>query len=181
MNDGAGVDAAGHGGGCTTFFGARALGAAPCGSISTMRFREAVATEFERRRRRNRRYSLRQFARGLGVHHSTVSRLLRGARPVPSRTLITMAGRLGMSSAQVAGFLAREEVAAVVDAIGRSAFRPDSRWLATVAGISVDSVNIALQELLRTGSLRMTSRERWELPGPELSAIEGTRCSSAAE
>jgi hypothetical protein len=69
-----------------------------------------------------------------------------------------------MSSAQIAVFLAREEVAAVVDAIGRPSFRPDCRWLASVAGISVDSVNIALQELLRTGSLRMTSRERWELP-----------------
>jgi transcriptional regulator with XRE-family HTH domain len=128
-----------------------------------MRFREAVATEFERRRARNRRYSLRRFARAVGIHHATLSRLLRGARPVPSRTLVTVASRLGMSPAQVTGFVAREEVAAVVDAIGRSAFRADSRWLATVAGISVDSVNIALQELLRTGSLRMTSRERWEL------------------
>ncbi|HEX6099826.1 MAG TPA: helix-turn-helix domain-containing protein [Thermoanaerobaculia bacterium] len=128
-----------------------------------MRFREAVAAEFERRRLRNRRYSLRQFARGLGIHHSTASRLLRGSRPVPSRTLVTVAGHLRMSSAETADFLAREDVAAVVDAIGRSRFRPDSRWLASVAGISVDSVNIVLQKLLRTGSLRMVSKERWEL------------------
>ncbi len=72
-----------------------------------------------------------------------------------------------MSPAQIAGFVAREDAAAVVAAIGRPSFRPDSRWLASVAGISVDSVNIALQELIRTGSLRMTSRERWELPRRE--------------
>jgi hypothetical protein len=77
--------------------------------------------------------------------------------------VLTVARHLGMSSAQTAGFLALEDVAAVVEAIGRPPFRPDSRWLASVAGISVDSVNVVLQKLLRTGSLRMVSRERWEL------------------
>jgi transcriptional regulator with XRE-family HTH domain len=132
-----------------------------------MRFREAVAAELERRRRRNQRYSLRQFARGLGVHHSTVSRLLRGARPVPPRTLLTMATHLGMSPAQAADFLSREDDAAVVEAIRRPAFRPDSRWLASATGISVDGVNVVLQKLLRIGSLRMSSADRWELRGKE--------------
>jgi transcriptional regulator with XRE-family HTH domain len=128
-----------------------------------VRFREAVAAELERRRQRNRRYSLRQFARGLGIHHSTASRLLRGTRAVPGRTLVTVAAHLGMSSTQTADFQAREDAAAVVEAIGRASFRPDSRWLASVAGIPVDSVNIVLQKLLHTGCLRMTSRARWEV------------------
>lgn len=74
-----------------------------------------------------------------------------------------VAEQLRMTQAQVAEYLAREEAAAVVEAIGRRAFRPDSRWLASVTGVSVDRVNIVLQKLLRVGALRMGSTERWEL------------------
>jgi hypothetical protein len=78
---------------------------------------------------------------------------------------VHVAERLRMAPAQVAEFLAREDAAAVVEAIGRRAFRPDSRWLASVTGVSVDRVNIVLQRLLRVGALRMGSPEQWELPG----------------
>jgi transcriptional regulator with XRE-family HTH domain len=128
-----------------------------------MRFREAVAVELARRRRRNGRYSLRQFARGLGVHHSTVSRLLRGSRPIPSGTLLTVATRLGMSRSEVHQFLAREGSATIIEATRRSGFRPDSRWLASVTGMRVDDVNIVLQRLLRTGALRMSSPDQWQV------------------
>ncbi|MEA2462909.1 MAG: hypothetical protein QOJ98_656 [Acidobacteriota bacterium] len=69
-----------------------------------------------------------------------------------------------MPSAQLAEFLALEDAAAVLE-IGRRAFRPDSRWLASVTGVSVDRVNIVLQRLLRVGALRMGSPGRWELLG----------------
>ena len=69
--------------------------------------------------------------------------------------------RIGMSNSETAAFAAREDAAAVALAIGRSTFRPDSRWLASVTGISVDSVNISLQTLLRCGHLRMLSRRHW--------------------
>ncbi|MFM8534191.1 MAG: helix-turn-helix domain-containing protein [Acidimicrobiia bacterium] len=130
-----------------------------------MRFRLAVATEFERRRRLNPRYSLRGFARAVGVHHSTLSRLLRSRRPVPHRTVSALGRRLGLSRQEVALFAARENVAAVAEAIGRATFRPDARWLASVAGISVDGVHVALQTLLRLGRLRMVSRLEWVLEG----------------
>jgi hypothetical protein len=50
---------------------------------------------------------------------------------------------------------------AVALAIDRSTFRPDSRWLASAAGISIDRVNIALQTLLHQGHLRMVSSRLW--------------------
>jgi transcriptional regulator with XRE-family HTH domain len=109
------------------------------------------------------RYSVRRFARRLGVHHSTVSRLLRGNRVVPSRTLRRIADRLGMSDGQAGTFQMREDSVAVAGAIGRRSFRPDTRWLARVAGISADRVNIVLQFLLRCGALKMVSVDRWEL------------------
>jgi transcriptional regulator with XRE-family HTH domain len=128
-----------------------------------MRFREVVAVEFARRRQHNQRYSLRAFARALGVHHATLSRLLNGEQPVQARTIQTLGARLRLSSSQLAAMVALEDAAAVFAGIGRSSFRPNSRWLASVAGISVDRVNIAVEFLLRSGRLRMPSATCWQL------------------
>ena len=133
-----------------------------------MRFRDAVAAEFQRRRRLNPRFSLRGFSRIVGLHHSTVSRLLRASRPVPARTVKIVGARIGLSRTETAAFAAIEDVVAVARAIDRSSFRPDSRWLASVAGISVDRVNISLQTLLRCGQLRMLSRHQWVIAGKGL-------------
>jgi plasmid maintenance system antidote protein VapI len=128
-----------------------------------MRFRDVIAADLEARRRRDPAYSLRRFARLLGVHHSTVSRLLRRRRPVTPRTVHALGTRLGISDAEIANLSAAEDAAAIVHAIERPAFRPDSRWLASVASMPVDRVNVVLQRLLRIGALRMLARDRWEV------------------
>lgn len=128
-----------------------------------MRFRDALAAEFSRRRQLNPRYSLRAFARALGTHHATLSRLFGGTQPVQARTLQALGPRLGLTPAQIAAMVALEDAAAVAASIRRSSFRPDSRWLASVAGISVDRVNIALEALLRSRRLHMPSAGQWLL------------------
>ncbi len=55
-------------------------------SVSTF-----LQDEFERRRARNARYSLRAFARALEIDHSTLSKKVRGKRAVPDRTLEQLA------------------------------------------------------------------------------------------
>lgn len=132
-----------------------------CASIRDVRFRDLVAGEFRRRRHLNPRYSLRGFARALGTHHATLSRLLAGAQPVQDKTIRTLGPRLGLSRGEIAAMISREDAAAVVSGIARPTFRPDCRWLAMVTGISVDRVNIALALLLRTGRLRMPSASQW--------------------
>ncbi len=104
---------------------------------------------------------MRGFSRVVGLHHSTLSRLLRGGRPVSAQTIGRVGARIGLSRTQPAAFAAREDVVAVALAISRASFRPDSRWLASAAGISIDRVNVAIQALLRCGQLRMLSRRRW--------------------
>src|SRR5687767_14389818 len=98
-----------------------------------VRFRDALAADFDRRRDGRPTYSLRRFARYLGVNHGTLSRLLRGSRPIPSRTVRLLGSRIGLSAGQIATFSTIEDIEAVVVAIGRAGFRPDSRWLASVA------------------------------------------------
>jgi len=65
------------------------------------------------------------------------------------------------SASQVTEMIAAEDAAAIMHAIVKCSFRPDSRWLSTVCCISIDRINIALQELLRTGRLRMPSATQW--------------------
>lgn len=78
-----------------------------------------------------------------------------------AHTVDAVGMRIGFSTTETAAFAAREDVVAVALAIDRSSFRPDSRWLASVAGISVDRVNMSLQTLLRCGHLRMPSPRLW--------------------
>ena len=128
-----------------------------------VRFRDLVTAEFARRRQLNPRYSLRGFARRLGVHHATVSRLLTRDTALHAATISTIGPRLGLSSIEIQSLIAREDVELVIGAVERRAFRPRSRWLATVWGLSIDRVNVALQTLLRTGRLKMLSATEWSV------------------
>jgi uncharacterized protein (TIGR02147 family) len=40
-------------------------------------------------------------------------------------------------------------------------FRPNSRWIARVLGITADEVNLAVSRLARLGLLEMANRDRW--------------------
>jgi transcriptional regulator with XRE-family HTH domain len=136
--------------------------AAAAHTIPPVTFRTVLQTEFDRRRARNARYSLRAFARALSVDHSTLSQLLRGKRRLTARNVRTLGRRLRLSAAAIAEHCALEHESAVLAALRRRGFRPDSRWLATIAGIPLDEVNVTLQRLLRKRIVTMHSRESWQ-------------------
>jgi uncharacterized protein (TIGR02147 family) len=50
---------------------------------------------------------------------------------------------------------------AILELVRLREFRPDSRWVARVLGLSVDEVNVALQRLLRLGLLTMDAPDCW--------------------
>jgi transcriptional regulator with XRE-family HTH domain len=120
--------------------------------------RKLLRDEFARRQNRNRRYSLRAFARDLRVHHSTLSRVMRGKQRVTAATLAGVAARLGV---QMDPIKLAESDSAVLATVDREVFKPDSRWIAMATGLSVDVVNEALHRLLRTGKLFMESTAKW--------------------
>lgn len=57
-----------------------------------------------KRRSANRRYSLRAFARDLGMEPSTLSRILKRQRNIPVDTLERIASRLGLEGEEAAAF-----------------------------------------------------------------------------
>ena len=153
-------------------------------------FGKKLREEFEIRRRKNPRYSMRTFAAFLGIDHSSLSQILRERRPIPAKQIRAWGKKLGMSTEEVAAHVTamhvpeaahsrREEqlrhwTAEAMAILGEpthwqimqlahsKAFQPDSRWIASEIGATVDEVNVALSRLLRLRLLEMTSADRWE-------------------
>jgi transcriptional regulator with XRE-family HTH domain len=126
-----------------------------------MLFGNVLRNELRRRQSRNRRYSLRAFARDLGLHHSTLSRVMRGRQRAASQTIAAVASKLRLAADEIRDSERSEIDCAVLGAVARRGFKPDSRWIASVTGLSLDTVNGALHRLLRDRLLRMDSKDRW--------------------
>jgi transcriptional regulator with XRE-family HTH domain len=140
------------------------------------------------RRARNPKYSLRSYARYLGIDHSTLSQILRGKRALTDAMMARLGARLGLSDELIGHYMMRKGRGGVSAADITSAqlsidtfevigdwchfalleltrvegFKPDSRWIARALGISVNAVNMAIVRLVRLGLLVMSSHEMWE-------------------
>lgn len=140
--------------------------------------------------RRNPRFSLRSFAKQLGIDHSTLSQVLRSKRRLSTRALRAVGKRMGLSEETIRSyaksfrqrssanrppenlhsyhfdldtfqFLSVWYHYAILELIQVQGFKTDSRWIAKTLGIAVEDVNIALQRLLRLGLLEMLGRDHW--------------------
>ncbi len=154
-------------------------------------FRLFLQAELGRRCARNSQCSLRAFAKFLAIDHATMSQLLRGKRALSARTILKLGTRLGLERAAIDEFIAEEprwrsetaadvtlnEMQQLADDAARviadwyhyaileltrlESFRPDSRWIARVLGITTDEVNLAVTRLCRLGLLEMAGRRQW--------------------
>lgn len=129
-----------------------------------MDLRQTLIAEFDQRRQRNSRYSLRAFARDLGTDHATLSQLLRGRRVLSPRLVRQFGRRLHLSDADIADACEQHHAEAILRLAGLPSFRPNSRWIATRTGLPLDSVNAALARLLHQRQLVMASADRWIIP-----------------
>lgn len=68
-------------------------------------FRLFLLSELTRRARVNPAFSLRAFARLLGVESSRLSKILRGHRPVGAKLIPRLAQKLGLSQPEIDGFV----------------------------------------------------------------------------
>ena len=139
-------------------------------------------------KRRNHRYSLRSFAKQLGIDHSTLSQVLRNRRQFSQRDLKSVARAMGLTETAVQNYsgnfrgsekkrpgkihslqfdldtfqlLSTWHHYAILEMTHIRGFKPDVRWIAAVLGIEVDAVNTALQRLLRLGLLEMSQQRLW--------------------
>lgn len=149
-------------------------------------FRRLLQEELARRCSQNPQYSLRAFARRLGIHHSTLSQILRGKRALTSRAILRFGETLGLPEAEIrahqeaeplfagvpssgpaqfardaAGVLSDWHHFAILELTRLDTFRPDVRWIARVLDATPDDVQVAVARLVRLRLLEMRSRKRW--------------------
>lgn len=72
-------------------------------------FKILLQTEFEKRCQKNPRYSLRAFAKSLGVNHGILSQFLRGKRSITARSVRSLAPKLGLAPDQMGEYVAYHE------------------------------------------------------------------------
>lgn len=132
-----------------------------------MSFDAFLAREFETRRRRNRRYSLRAFARDLACDHSTLSQWLRGTRPMTEESIARISDALGLDADARAQCVEFDPFAQTVMDAAQHCDPPTVPAIAARLGATIDRVNVTLHRLLRLRLMRMD--------GAQWHAIKETR------
>ena len=134
--------------------------------MTVIDLRARLHTEYQRRVARNRRYSVRAFARALRTHHWTLTEILERRRRLTARTIRHLGAQLGLSADEIAEACLQEHADALWEVLGSPHARIDSRWLATQLGIPLDDINRALQRLIWQRRLRITAPDTWIREAP---------------
>ena len=139
-----------------------------------------LQAEFERRRMKNPRYSLRAFAQFLGTDHASLSQMLRERRPIPGTAIASWCAKLALSPEEAAIYACSDEPWAIEAAnmlhdpahwelvclMRDRGFVPDCRFISERISIPVDQVNIVITRLLRVGMLRLNAPTEWQECAP---------------
>lgn len=146
-------------------------------------FRLLLHNEFAKRRSNNRNYSLRAFARSLGIHHGTLSQIINGKRTISETAFNFLTKALTLSPADVdryrqsLGFERTDKAVnltidsfvvisewyhdAILELVQLSNFKPDPKWIAKKLGIKVRQVEDAILRLQRLELIDITPTGEW--------------------
>lgn len=139
-------------------------------------FRLRLQAELERRCSENPNYSLRAFARFLGVDSSVLSKILNNKRAITPKMFERLSKKIGLSPREMQAFavqsksltngeshmaLSHDEFAliaqwyhfAILELTAVKGFQPDSRYIARMLGLTVSEVNFAIERLDRLGMI----------------------------
>lgn len=168
----------------------------PYGSPSGIR--GALLSEFARRKRVNRSYSLRAFAKFLAIDQSQLSKVLTGRLKASTPLTGRLAERLGMTADEAREIIEATKGAsyfssiaddqfnlisepqhfAVLELIKTSSFRPSIEWVAVRLGIAQGEASAAVERLERLGFIELCENE-WKLLEPNNTWSNRDRTSTA--
>lgn len=140
-----------------------------------LKFRLWLQRQFTERCKRNARFSLRAFARGLDIDPSSLSQILSGKRPLSKRLAHSICDRLSASPKDLKSFglltaESSDEIYqqvdvdtfavisewyhyAILELTYVSGFKADPKWIAKKLFITVEESKAAIERLKRLGLL----------------------------
>jgi uncharacterized protein (TIGR02147 family) len=150
----------------------------------TSHMRDFLQHELVKRCKSNPKYSLRAFARQLGMEPSFLSKVLRKQRNISSKRVAQLGQRLGMKPNEMAEVQKNSDVLssfspvdadqfqmiadwyhfAILELSLVKNFKPSIRWIAACLGISHAEAQSAVERLQRLGKIAIDSRTgKWKV------------------
>ncbi len=140
-------------------------------------FRLWLQRQFTERCKRNSRYSLRAFAKNLGMDHSSLSQILSGKRSLSKKSTQILCTKLSANSKELQLFgLAEQDSAAdeyfqieadsfaimaewyhaaIMEMTYTQGFKSDAKWMARKLSITTEEVKAAVERLKRLNLLEL--------------------------
>ena len=151
----------------------------------TQDFRRLLQQEFLRRQKVNASYSIRAYARFLGINHASLSHLLSGKRAFSSKSIRRLGLRLGLTPKKIDQLSASQKKArpetpfnlmteevflslqdwyhdAILELVKVEGFQAEAKWIANRLGISVVEAQAAFERLKKLGFLKHKEDGSWE-------------------
>lgn len=146
--------------------------------------RQFLREELERRSERNPRYSLRAFAKSLGMSHTVLSLVMSGKRPLSKRAAANIASQLALSPGEAHSlfrsrsgdrFVAEPSSMdldtfaviaewyhfAILSLLELPEARLEARWIAEQLDITAQNAALAIDRLVRLGVIAQKDDGRW--------------------
>jgi len=165
-------------------------------------FRDLVHNELLSRCRQNPQYSLRAFARHIGLAPSTLSMILNGQRGMSLALIRKIGPKLGVTGDELNAYLRAgnengkdegryQQLAfdhfriisdwyhyALLELTAIRGFKPDLKWIAARLGITVADTRLAIERLVRLEMLD-TSGGRWIDRSPHVTNLDNPLVASS--
>jgi uncharacterized protein (TIGR02147 family) len=146
-----------------------------------MNARQLLQSELARRCERNPRYSLRAFAKALGISHTVLSLVLSGKRPLSKKAFAKVSEALDLqtSSAQPNEDLRQLSLDTfsvvsdwyhygILSLLELPRAKLDARWIAARLGITQVQAKLAIERLQRLELIEPVGKNRWRQSGKPL-------------
>lgn len=146
-------------------------------------FRIFLKEELARRCQKNPAYSLRSFAKLLGISHSALSQIMSGKRPLTAKAQTQITKVLAPSLEQMIQYKISREISfeeqfqkleieqfdifadwihdAILELTHLRTFKPNHAWIAKVLEVSVHEVRAATERLVRAKLLKIERSGKW--------------------
>jgi uncharacterized protein (TIGR02147 family) len=153
-----------------------------------------LQSEFEERCKRNHRYSLRAFAKALGMPVTSLQGILNGTRPLTSKSAQKLALALDwqndLSDTQenyqqltIDNFAVISDWYhyAILELLKVDGFKPEIQWIAKRLAVTPSEVRIAVERMIRLGLLEISGKKWRETQASvHLTNINGVSTNEAS-